>query len=375
MRLFMLICLLSTSLLGQAQTPITLTRADFPCPSLLSCGLPDSVLYTNIPVGSNTINTTPTGAASSWMMNPLKNGSIAYQPFFPMSATPLIFQLAFLSCDYVQPLLGNAVGALPVTDAYEYYNYAGTGSSRLEIKGFGAYVTIPGQTTAIPLPAIYSSPDIVYQFPIAFGNSDSSVSGYSVTIPLGGTIGDITFKRNQKRVNSVDGWGSITTPAGTFDVLRVKSSINRVDSLITGIFPLGFPSKPVEYKWLGTGKRIPVFEVNGNLTGTNFTPTSIRHWGQGAPAGIFDAGLQHSIAIAPNPAFELSTLNYDLATESDVAIYLTDLSGATLAQFHFAKQAAGHHAETLPLHGLAPGTYLVKCLAGKEMISARLLKL
>ncbi len=361
---------------SNAQTPITLSRVDFPCPSAATCGLPDSVLFTNVPIAGNSVNTTPTGANSNWNMVPLTNGAVAYQNFFPMSGTPLIFQLVFLSCDYAQPLLGNnVVGNLPITDAYEYYNYAGTGNSRLEIKGFGAYVTIPGQTTALPLPALYSSADVIYQFPITYGNTDSSVSGYSVNIPLGGTLGNITIKRNQKRVNEVDGWGQITTPAGTFDVLRVKSSIDRVDSLITGIFPAGFPSKPVEYKWLGKGKKIPVFQVNGTLNGSTFTPTAITYWGQSPfPAGIHEISSNSDMTIFPNPSSENTTIQYTLAASSDMDMYISDAEGKIVAQFHFRNQSAGTHNEILPVSTLAQGAYTIKCISNKEVVASKFVK-
>lgn len=362
------------SLSAFAQTPITLNRSDFPCPSAASCGLPDSVMYTNVPLAGNSIDVTSTGASQTWSMVPLTAGTTTYQNFYPMSATPLVFQLVFLSCDYAQPLLGNtAVGALPVTDAYEYYNYAGTGSSRLEIKGFGAYVTIPGTTTPVPLPAIYTSPDVVYQFPITFGNTDSSVSGYEVTIPLGGIIGDVTFKRNQKRVNEVDGWGSIMTPAGSFDVLRVKSSIDRVDSLITVLAPIGFPSKPIEHKWLGKTKRIPVFQANGTDLAGTFTPNLITFWGQAA-TGLQTSKESSDAFMYPNPTNDNSTLQYTLQNTSDVDILIIDMQGKTVGQFHFKQQMAGVHSEVLPLSALNSGTYLIQCKTGKELISSKLIK-
>ena len=367
---------LLTALTAGAQTPITLDRTDFPCPTSATCGLPDSVLFTNIPTTGNIINTSITGANQNWSMVLLKNGTLSYQRFLPMGGTPLIFQLLFLSCDYAQPLLGNnVVGNLPITDAYEYYNYAGTGSSRLEIKGFGAYVTIPGQTTALPLPAIYSSPDVVYQFPIAYGNTDSSVSGYSVTIPLGSVIGDITIKRNQKRVNQVDGWGSIVTPAGTFDVLRVKSSMDRVDSIITGIIPLGFPTKPVEYKWLGKGKKIPVFQVNGNQNGNNFTPSTITFWGQAPyPTDVHEIKQTDGIVLFPNPSTDNSTIKYTLSQSSDMDMYISDAEGKRVGQFHFKNQAAGQHTEMLPLNTLARGTYTIKCISSDGVSSHRFVR-
>ena len=359
-----------------AQTPITLSRIDFPCPSAATCGLPDSVLFTNVPLSGNSVNTATSGANSTWNMAALTNGTVAYQNFFPMSGTPLIFQLVFLSCDYAQPLLGNnAIGNLPITDAYEYYNYAGTNSSRLEIKGFGAYVTIPGQTTALPLPAIYNSADVIYQFPITFGNTDSSLSGYSVSIPLGATIGNITIKRNQKRVNEVDGWGSITTPAGTFDVLRVKASIDRIDSIITGIFPIGFPSKPIEYKWLGKGKKIPVLQVNGTMNGSTFAPSAITYWGQMPfPAALPEISSTADMTIFPNPSSDNATIRYTLTASSDIDMYISDAEGKLVGQFHFKNQSAGTHNEILPVAALAQGAYTIKCISAKEVIASKFVK-
>jgi hypothetical protein len=362
---------------GFAQTPITLTRADFPCPSAASCGLPDSVLYTNASLSGSGLNASSTGPSQNWDMSALGTTSLAYQKFLPMSATPLIFQLVFLSCDFAQPLLGNQLaGNLPLNDAFEYYNYAGAGGSgQLEIKGFGANVTIPGQPIALPLPANFTSPDILYKFPMAFGNTDSSESGFSVTLPLGTGIGDITIKRKQKRVNIVDGWGSIITPAGTFDVLRLRSSINRVDSLITGFFPLGFPSRPIELKWLGNGKRIPVLQVNGTQTGGTFNPTSITYWGQKAfPSGLTHLSSDENIQLYPNPADDFCRVEFEIDNDPEMHITITDAVGRVCAHFHFQYQQSGLHTEYLPLSQLPGGTYVLHCSNKNGLVSRKLMK-
>lgn len=216
-KIFSLIFLLSNYSFIQAQ--ISITRADMPCPAA-NCGL-DSVLFTTVPPVQNTIDINTTGASSIWNILPLQNGTTSYQKFYPVNMTPIDFQLAFLGSDYAQPLLGNQnLVGLPVSDAYEFYNYAAN-SSRLEIKGFAAHMALQG--IPFPLLGVYSSPDVLYRFPLNFGDTDSSTSSYSVSVPP--TTPFATIKRQQKRVNLVDGWGSLTTPAGNFDVLRVKSDI------------------------------------------------------------------------------------------------------------------------------------------------------
>jgi hypothetical protein len=116
---------------------ITLTRADFPRPTSNS-PLPDSVLYSNVNGGTPTAHTM-NGTNVIWNESTL-TGTPTYQQFLPMSATPIIFQLLFHSCDYAQPLLnGGNVAGNTLTDAFEYYDYASS-DSRLQVKGFGGNI-------------------------------------------------------------------------------------------------------------------------------------------------------------------------------------------------------------------------------------------
>ena len=363
------ISLLVLPFLMQAQ--ITLTRADFPRPTS-SSPLPDSVLYTNVVAGSSTNAQNNNGANQTWSETAL-TGTTAFQSFVPMNSTPLIFQLAFLSCDYAQPLLngGNIVGGA-LTDAFEYYNYAAS-DSRLEIKGFGGNITIPPSTTGVPLPAVYSSADVIYRFPIAFGNTDSSISAFDISLPLPAPIGTVQVKRNQKRVNVVDAWGTMDTPAGSFSVLRVVSNIKRVDSLITSLFPIGFPSNPIEYKWLGSTKKVPVLQVNGNDVAGNFTPTSITFWGQGTVGFNADPMHNSSLVIYPNPTKNNCSIQFELPTSSDVSIFITDMLGKQIGEFHFANMNAGQHNEMLPISALASGNYAVTCKIGNSVLTQKLI--
>ena len=371
MKTFSFFILSMISIAAYAQSPITLTRADFPRPTAAST-LPDSVLYTNA-VGATTSQNTA-GSSATWNEAGL-TGTTAYQNYVAMSATPLVFQLVFLSCDFAQPLLnGVNIGTGGLTDAYEYYNYAAA-DSRLEIKGLGGNLTIPPSTTGIPTPVLYSSPDVLYQFPIAFGNTDSSNSAFDISLPLPAPIGTVQVKRKQKRVNNVDAWGSITTPAGTFDVLRVVSNIQRVDSIITALFPFGLPSNIVEYKWLGAGKKLPVLQVNGNIAAGTFTPTTTTFWGQG-PSALSPSVINHqSLVVYPNPAISNCAIDFELSEVANVDFYINDIQGKRVGEFHFAKQSAGKHNEVLPIAQLLSGHYTITIKANNYVLTSKLLKL
>ncbi len=62
-----------------------------------------------------------------------------------------------------------------------------------------------------------------YDFPIQFGNTTYS-RGYTKT-DMNPVYNGI-LKQHRVHSSSVDGWGSITTPYGTFNALRIKHEIN-----------------------------------------------------------------------------------------------------------------------------------------------------
>lgn len=354
------------------QAQITLTRADFPKPTSNST-LPDSVLYTNVTSGTPTSHTL-NGINQIWS-EALLSGNPTYQQYLPMSSTPLVFQLLFLSCDYAQPLLnGGNVAGNTLTDAFEYYDYASS-DSRLQVKGFGGNILIPGQTTSIPLPALYSSPDIIYRFPMVYGNMDSSTSGFNVTLPLGGIVGDITLKRTQTRVNEVDGWGRITIPSGgTYDVLRQVSKINRIDSFITGLFPIGLASQPIEYRWLAQGMKFPVLQINGTQTANGITITNTTYLG-GWPLQNNQIDLKQNGFIYPNPTASNCLLEYNLTELSDIDIFIYSSTGIRCGEFHFLHQQQGSHREILPIDNLSSGTYFIQCKMNNKSFVQKIEKL
>ena len=76
------------------------------------------------------------------------------------------------------------------------------------------------------------------------------------------------------RTNVVDGWDNLTTLFGTFQTLRVKSTLIEHDSVYIDSLSTGFPINRniTEYKWLGKGQGIPLLQVNeeGTLVTTYY---------------------------------------------------------------------------------------------------------
>ena len=140
---------------------------------------------------------------------------------------------------------------LPIDNPYTFLYHSATVYRKV---GFGV------ELSGIPVPIIFSSPDVVYELPLNYGDVSASSSGYELNIPTLAYYG-----YSQERDNEVDGWGTIATPAGTFDVLRVRTTIAGHDTINLDTLGIGFNiDRPLarEYKWLAQGLRVPVLQIN-----------------------------------------------------------------------------------------------------------------
>ena len=198
-----------------------------------------------------TINYLEAGAGVNWDFSNLIPFTQKVDTFVSFSSTPWLYQLMFFgSANLAQPLLEfDQFPGFEVSDAYNYYNNT---NSSYSLAGNAA--TLNG----IPLPNKFNNPDKIYHFPLAYGNADSSYSTYSFDVPGIGYLGGW-----KNRVNHADGWGTLSTPYGTFDVLRVKSDIVQYDSMYLDSLGFGFPTvrEFTEYKWLGSGMGLPLVTV------------------------------------------------------------------------------------------------------------------
>lgn len=133
------------------------------------------------------------------------------------------------------------------------YNFFYKTTSSYRQKGIG--VTMSGFPTAVPM----THADTLYHFPMNYGDEDSCLSDFTVRVPQLGTIA-----HRQKRINKVDGWGTLITPFGTFDALRMRTEIQGADSLYVDTLNFGFSlSNDIkrEYKWFGKGYEEPLLTI------------------------------------------------------------------------------------------------------------------
>ena len=235
----LLFCLASALLNAQ----ITISATDMP-------GVNDTLRYsTGATTGLNaTTIASNTGINYTWDFSALTPTDQLLQSFKASTATPYFLYFAgmigYKRADSV------VLGPLTQKNVWDFYKNT---ASKFTIEGTGF------TTSGIPLASDYSDPDELYYFPLNYSDIDSGTFNVATSIP---TLG--SYIQAGKRKNSVDGWGNITTPFGTFNALRIKSVITETDTIkiTTPInFSLPFSNNRIEYKWLAKGIHIPILEI------------------------------------------------------------------------------------------------------------------
>lgn len=223
----------------------------------------DTLRYSSVNPSGLSLNLGQTGASQSWDYSSWKSNGQDIYDYIAANKSPYLFyffnQIGLKTADSF------GVGQFQFKNIYSFYT---KNSSVFKAEGLGY------SFSGIPLAANYTDEDEIYQFPLAYNDSDVSTFRFKFSIP-----GQTLFSVIQKgtRTNIVDGWGSIKTPYKTYtDVIRVKTIVDEIDSIQSSFGSVPFPRKQVIYKWLSPDEKIPVLEITGTLNGTTFTATQIR---------------------------------------------------------------------------------------------------
>ena len=250
------------------------------------------------------------------------------------------------------PLLSNIF-----TNGYNFYYKT---QSLLTQKGIGMRVS--GFPTAVPM----THPDTIYHFPMDYGNEDSSWSDYTVRIPQLGT-----FSHKQHRTSKIDGWGTLTTPYGTFDVLRHVTEIRGSDSLYIDTLNFGFKIDndiQREYKWITNGKMAPLLQINTQAGILNqfqnfefVTKILYRDSVRFVVSGLADANRDEiQFHVFPNPATD-NLMVFCSSNAVQQSLLIADMSGRVV----FKKENAEMN-EKIDASGWERGIYFVTLRSGNR---------
>jgi hypothetical protein len=324
-----------------AQTPIVLSNANMPSAN-------DTLRYTSVSLNSVS-NYTATGVNYTWNFSSVNSGTSGVRSFKSAIQTPYaVFFLSFSGFAEKMPDVSLG-GTFSFTDYYNFYKKQ-TNPPAYIADGVG--LTISG----IPLPSYYTDKDELYLFPMSYPKYDSTTFRFST--PSVSVI-PIIYIKSGYRVTKCDGWGTITTPYGTENCLRIVTTQYAKDTIKTQFLPLGFPNTVRSYQWMTLNSKIPYFEVTGNVVGSNFVPTSARY--RGYPVKVVEPPNTTGIAepteenlpvmVYPNPVADVLHLG---AVKEDITFSLTDAQGKFLRTVVLK---GGTQGQAIDVNDLSPGIY------------------
>lgn len=362
--LFLFMLALTFSLPTDAQ--ITITNQDMP-----SVG---SIYPVSIGQITPAIDPLPTGAGFTWDFSTLQPTNQVVDTFLSVSSTGTTYAFYFVDVPFNSNRSNLAIkgGTLPtipglpisISDVFSFYHKS---TQEFKQTGYGATIN------SIGVPVGFDNKDRIYSFPLDFGDTDSCFSDFEISLSGLGYYG-----HEQTRLSEVDGWGTLITPYGTFDVLRVRSEILAWDTIFADTLGFGFGfTQPttVEYKWLGIQQGIPLLQINTTVSGItgNETVTSIRYR-DNLLSGMPSFQRTDGLFLYPNPTRSELFSRFELSQPMRVSLRLLSADGSLVRILVDGELSSGTSVIRHELPGdLAPGLYLIVGLAGEEHIARKLL--
>lgn len=308
----------------------------------------------------NTIEPSATGEDFVWNYSNLESSSQQIDSMIPTSATNPALSFFFIDNVLNTNRANHAsrghnfnLGISEFTDVFNYYYNS---ASRYEQPGLGAIID------SILIPIFYTPHDIIYKLPIRYNNEDSV--SYEFEIDLSSSTIGIYYHVNRKRHNKVDGWGTLITPFGTFDVLRIKTTLTEEDSLYISALNQGIKLPAVtsyEFKWMGTGFGLPLLQINTTAIDTQVTQIIYQDSIRLTNVSDFKQVISEPL-IFPNPANEKIVIKYSIQKKSEVMIDLFSVEGRKIFNLKETKTNIGLNFQTIDLskYNLVDGNYFLK---------------
>lgn len=320
--------------------------------TIVSSDMPSSgdTLRTSISLNPTTIDFAQTGENYVWDYRSLYPETQRLDTVKTVLQTPVFFWPSFLASANLAWHVNaeTLLAGLPIDDAYQFFS-----NTTSSFRDFGYGLIISG----IPLPLKFSSPDVLYNFPMSMGNTFESNA--DLEFALAG-IGYISVQR--ERSNVVDGWGILKTPFGNFDVLRLKSTVFEIDSIYIDTLGQGtrVERNYIEYKWIGKNQDIPLLHCTlDDLLGTMVVyKDSIRDLTVGTNALVTNNVLN----VFPNPSEREMYFNVCSNFHVRALIRVSNLQGTCVFETSDFILEEGCNTYQLPwqLSGQSTGIYFLE---------------
>ena len=202
------------------------------------------------------------------------------------------------------------------------------------------------------------------------------------------TADSFRIRVTYQRISTIDAYGTMTIPGGTFDVLRKKRTEYKSMAVDVKVAPLGW----IDISTIGGQQLLPLgtdtittFHFLNNVskeaiavctlnTAQNLV-TGVQYKAVAPPVGTDDvASEQEHFSLYPNPAQHSVTLQWELPEAADVRIVVSDMTGRQLHTLLDERKSAGPQLTLHALPQIQSGLYFVQILTnGALQHTAKLL--
>ena len=208
----------------------------------------------------------------------------------------------------------------------------------------------------VPLVTEYSNHDTIFNFPLTYLDSGKSYGawGYDLS-PLGQNI---QYKTTYNREYQVEGWGKLITPHATYNnTLKVKTTLDQIDSVSYFGTAYGLPRKTVEYTWYDAAFGLPVMKAEG-YEGLGIAVINSVTYIDNVYVGTEERELVE-FNLYPNPSSDIISITNSGTPRVD-SYKILDIQGRFVQQNRFTNSISVSQLET--------GTYLIQLFSDNELV-------
>jgi len=254
------------------------------------------------------------------------------------------------------------------TDANIAYNYNGTSTYNYgEINQAEASNLGTGFDETPPMVIYYNNSAKLMEYPFAY--SDEFSDNYGGSYEMEGMY----VKQDGTLTKTADAWGTITTPAGTYEnVLRLKTVREEIDSFwMDELFLWRTVTTFKDYEWYTSNSRSPVFAIT--ITSSAVLTDTISYFSTGMTNIDNFCQQPGNLKVYPNPASKSLNLNYVSLSPGSLTILLIDISGKEIAWWDFEKLSKGIENFSLDISGIQAGLYIIRMSNKNETVSRKVI--
>jgi len=207
----------------------------------------------------------------------------------------------------------------------------------------------------------------VISFPAQMGASWTN--NYSESYDFFG----ILITDSTSSVSTIDAWGTINIPAGSFECLRIREEETNITTMeLIGLPPASDTTTYINYTWIGKEYGLLANLVSGpDETDPEYTKAYDVTIRTGIETAIEEPYMEITETFDllhnyPNPFNPVTTISYNLTEPADVTLTIYNAVGQEISVLIHEKQEAGKHSVKWHAGGKPSGVYFCKLSANEQ---------